>query len=123
MDFQTAIAYLPAEENTHDRRARPAIGYWWFFLFVFLANTVLSIVDGILFGDAQVLGGIFSLAVLVPAVCVAGRRLHDTGRSAWWLLICFVPVVGALVLIWWFIQRGEDGANEYGPDPLADAAA
>ncbi len=123
MDFQTAIrTCLQEKYATIDGRARRS-EFWWFFLFVFLANTVLSIVDAILFGDAQIVGALFSLAVFVPAVCVAGRRLHDTGRSAWWLLISFVPVIGALVLIWWFIQRGADGANEYGPDPLADAAA
>jgi hypothetical protein len=52
-----------------------------------------------------------------------GRRLHDTGRSAWWLLIGLVPLVGFLVLLWWFVQKGTDGSNEYGPDPLAGERA
>ncbi|MEQ8481125.1 MAG: DUF805 domain-containing protein [Hoeflea sp.] len=122
MDFQTAVrTCLKEKYATIDGRARRS-EYWWFFLFVFLCNLVLGIVDAILFGEAQVLQGIFSLAILVPAVCVAGRRLHDTGRSAWWLLICFIPVVGGLVLIWWFIQKGEEGANAFGADPLATKA-
>lgn len=64
------------------------------------------------------LAGIFGLAILLPSICVGGRRLHDTGRSAWWLLLVLIPLVGFLVLLWWFIQKGSDGANEYGPDPV-----
>ncbi|WP_422372491.1 DUF805 domain-containing protein [Hoeflea sp.] len=119
MDFQTAVRICLKEKYaTIAGRARRS-EYWWFFLFVFLCNLVLGIVDAILFGEAQVLQALFSLAILVPAVCVGGRRMHDTGRSAWWLLLVLIPLVGSLILLFMFAQKGTDGPNEYGPDPLA----
>ncbi len=66
----------------------------------------------------QPLSLVLSLALLLPAVAVAVRRLHDIGRTAWWLLIGFVPLVGALVLLW-FYTRPSDGPNAWGaPQPL-----
>ncbi|WP_417411248.1 DUF805 domain-containing protein [Hoeflea sp.] len=123
MDFQTAVrTCLQEKYATIAGRARRS-EYWWFALFALIGNGVLGIIDAILFGDAQILSGLFSLAILLPSICVAGRRMHDTGRSAWWLLLCFIPLIGILVLLWWFIQKGTDGRNEYGPDPLADQPA
>ncbi len=118
MEFQTAVRTCFQKYATISGRARRS-EYWWFALFALIANIVLSIIDSIVFGDARVLSGIFSLVLLLPSICVAGRRLHDTGRSAWWLLLGLIPLIGFLVLIWWFIQKGTDGSNEYGPDPLA----
>lgn len=122
MDFQTAVRTCFQKYATISGRARRS-EYWWFVLFSLIGNLILGIVDAILFGDAQVLSAIFSLAILLPSICVAGRRLHDTGRSAWWLLLMLIPLIGFLVLLFWFIQKGTDGPNEYGPDPLAGAAA
>jgi uncharacterized membrane protein YhaH (DUF805 family) len=94
--------------------------FWWFALFTTAGSILLSFVDAGLFGAGQagILSGLFSLAVLLPSICVAGRRLHDIGRSAWWLLIGLVPIIGLLVLLWWYIQPGTSGPNDYGPDPL-----
>lgn len=61
--------------------------------------------------------GAFSLASLIPGIAVAVRRLHDTGRSAWWLLLLLVPFVGWIVLIVFYCLEGERGPNRYGPDP------
>lgn len=118
MDFQTAVRTCFQKYATISGRARRS-EYWWFALFLLIGNGVLSLVDTILFGDANVLSAIFSLATLVPSICAGGRRLHDTGRSAWWLLLGLIPLIGFLVLLWWFVQKGTDGSNEYGPDPLA----
>ncbi|EDQ31530.1 putative membrane protein [Hoeflea phototrophica DFL-43] len=118
MDFQTAVRTCFQKYATISGRARRS-EYWWFFLFLMLVNLVLSLVDGVLFADKQILGGLFSLATIIPAVCAGGRRLHDTGRSAWWLLIGLIPIVGTLVLLFFFVQKGTEGSNEYGPDPLA----
>jgi uncharacterized membrane protein YhaH (DUF805 family) len=119
MDFQTAVRTCFQKYATISGRARRS-EYWWFALFLLIGNVVLNGVDAILFGgDTQLLSAIFSLATIVPSVCAGGRRLHDTGRSAWWLLIGLIPLVGFLVLLWWFVQKGTDGSNEYGPDPLA----
>jgi uncharacterized membrane protein YhaH (DUF805 family) len=122
MDFQTAVRTCFQKYATIAGRARRS-EYWWFVLFIFAGNIVLGLVDQIVFGSAQVLSGIFGLATLVPSVCVAGRRLHDTGRSAWWLLLIVIPLIGFLVLLWWFVQKGTDGSNEFGPDPLAGEPA
>lgn len=63
----------------------------------------------------------YSLVVAVPTLAVVVRRLHDVGRSAWWLLIGVVPVLGQIVLFVFLVSRGEDGANRFGPDPKAAA--
>jgi len=66
------------------------------------------------------LAGTAMVAVLSwLGICLAARRLHDIGRSAWWLLAFVVPVIGALWLFWLlFLRRGSEGENRYGPDPL-----
>ena len=92
------------------RAARPE--YWYWVLFVFVVSLVLSIVDRVLpFGLLQVL---FALATILPGIAVGCRRLHDIDRSGWWLLIAFVPVVGAILLIVWACQPGTSGANQFG---------
>ncbi|MCC6909902.1 MAG: DUF805 domain-containing protein [Phycisphaerales bacterium] len=57
------------------------------------------------------------LAVLVPCIAVGVRRLHDTGRSGLWLLIAFIPVVGGLALLVFFVLDSEPGTDAYGPNP------
>ena len=66
--------------------------YWMFFLFNILISFGLGFVEGIV-GGPGVLGMIYSLAILVPAIAVGIRRLHDTGRSGWWLLISLIPLI------------------------------
>ena len=122
MDFQTAVRTCFQKYATISGRARRS-EYWWFVLFLFAGNVVLGLVDQIVFGSAQVRSAIFGLTTLVPSICAAARRLHDTGRSAWWLLLIIIPLIGFLVLLWWFVQKGTDGSNEYGPDPLAGEPA
>ena len=67
--------------------------------------------------QVSILSGIYGLAVLIPGLAVAVRRLHDTGRSGWWLLIGLVPLIGAIVLIVFMATDGEPGDNAYGPNP------
>lgn len=89
-----------------------------------ISNFVLGIVDRILFGMAvdgqqvSLLGALFSLAVLLPNIAVGVRRLHDLDKSGWWYLLILIPLVGALVLIYFFVQKGTDGPNRFGADPL-----
>ena len=91
-------------------------------LILFIA---LAVVDGALFApmmgfeafseDAgQPLSFLASLALLLPNLAVSVRRLHDTDRSGWWLLLAIIPIIGSLVLLFFMIQRGTDGANRFG---------
>ena len=89
-----------------------------FILFSFLISLVLAIVEGVI-GLPAVLSGLYSLGVLVPSIAVLFRRLHDTGRSGWWVLVLFVPLLGALAILYFTTQEGEAGDNAYGPNPKA----
>lgn len=121
-------------------RARPK-EYWLFWLFCVVTIVVLSFVDsalglggmseryarmgptGFAWGVQNrggLLTGLFALGILIPSLAVAVRRLHDTDRSGWWLLIGFVPIIGAIVLIIFFISGGTRGPNRFGPDPLEE---
>jgi uncharacterized membrane protein YhaH (DUF805 family) len=86
--------------------------YWFFILFQFLVVVALSIVDLVV--GTGVLSSIASLALLLPTLAVGARRLHDTDKSGWWLLIGLIPLIGAIVLIVFFCQEGTPGANRYG---------
>jgi uncharacterized membrane protein YhaH (DUF805 family) len=85
---------------------------------------VISLVLGLLY---QVTGSsifsyvsyIVSLALLVPGIAVAWRRLHDIGKKGTWYFLSLIPVVGWIILIVWFCQEGVRGDNEFGPDPKA----
>ncbi|MDO4769587.1 MAG: DUF805 domain-containing protein [Brachymonas sp.] len=90
--------------------------YWYFALFYFLVSLPFML-HLFATGDAESLvakiGDIISLALALPNLAVSTRRLHDTGRSGWWLLIALTGI-GAFVLLYWYIKEGDDGANEYG---------
>ena len=90
--------------------------YWYWVLFVIVVSIVASIIDAVL--GTTLFNPIFSLAVLLPSIAVGVRRLHDLDRSGWWLLLSLIPLIGAIVLIVWFVGRGTPGANRFGPDPL-----
>lgn len=93
-------------------------GFWYPWLCLVIINIVLGIIDGILF-QASILSGIFSLAVLIPGISLSTRRLHDIGKSGWWYLIAFIPLIGGILLIIWWAKEGDKGDNAYGPDPKA----
>ena len=92
--------------------------YWYFVLFNLIVAVVLALVDSVVrkilgFG---VFGTLYGLAVLLPGLAVSIRRLHDTDRSGWWLLLALVPLVG-LVLIFFMAQDSDAGTNRYGQNP------
>jgi uncharacterized membrane protein YhaH (DUF805 family) len=117
MDFSQAIKTCLNKYATFSGRAQRS-EYWYFFLFMVVVNVVASVLDSAIFGDIPVLYLIATLAIIVPSIAVGVRRLHDTDRSGWWLLLGFIPVVGAIVLIVFFCQPGTVGLNQFGPDPL-----
>jgi len=108
-----------------DGRARRK-EYWFFALFNFVIVLVLATLD-VGFGTFDpesglgVLSGIYTLAVFLPAIGVTIRRLHDTDRSGWWILITLIPVIGAIWVLVLLVLDGTAGQNQYGPDPKAAA--
>ncbi|MBI4747515.1 MAG: DUF805 domain-containing protein [Acidobacteria bacterium] len=95
--------------------------YWMFLVFNVVISIVLGVVDGVA-GTATETGiglisSVYSLAVLVPGIAVTVRRLHDTDRGGLWILIAFVPCIGALILLFFMFQAGKPGSNQYGPNP------
>jgi uncharacterized membrane protein YhaH (DUF805 family) len=108
--------------------------YWYFALFSTIISIILTMIDvsmgsgaaeTAMSGDAEMamsvnmgwLSGIYSLAVLLPSLGVSIRRLHDTDHSGWWLLIAFIPLIGAIVLLVFMVKDSTAGNNEYGPNP------
>jgi uncharacterized membrane protein YhaH (DUF805 family) len=96
--------------------------YWFFILFNILISMALGYVDW-LTGNINpetglgILSGIYALGVMIPGMAVSVRRLHDTDRSGWWLLITFVPVIGAIVFLYFMVLDSNPETNEYGPSP------
>ncbi|MEZ5278024.1 MAG: DUF805 domain-containing protein [Opitutaceae bacterium] len=123
MNWYLAALKKYAVFNGRARRSE----FWYFVLFNLIVSIVLTVVDGIT-GSLNaatgmgLLSGLYSLAVLIPSISVAVRRLHDTERSGWWVLIGLIPLVGAIVLIVFAVQEGTSGANRFGEDPKAAAA-
>ncbi|MDF2479638.1 MAG: hypothetical protein K0S24_5121 [Sphingobacterium sp.] len=92
--------------------------YWMFVL----ANLLIGVVFGILGQIASLfsyISGLISLALLIPSIAVAVRRLHDTNKSGWFLLLALIPFVN-LYLIYLLVIEGDKGPNQYGPDPKAE---
>jgi len=105
----------------------PRIEYWTFFLFHLIIQLALAVIEGLAgFArqtDQSVLAGLYSLIIFVPALAVTVRRLHDTGRSGWWSLIGFLPIIGAIGLLVFLVRDSQPGENEYGPNPKGAIAA
>ncbi len=102
MNFGQAISTCLSRYATFSGRAsRPE--FWWFFLFQILASVAASML-----GDT--VAALVSLALLLPALAVGVRRLHDIGKSGWWQLLVLTGI-GLLVLIYWWVQPTAEGSN------------
>jgi uncharacterized membrane protein YhaH (DUF805 family) len=120
MDFLPAVTTCLRKYATFEGRASRS-EFWWFVLFNTLVGAAARIVDvasGHRDGDG-VLSGLVWLALLLPSLAASCRRLHDIGRSGWWMLVDFVPLLGWLVTLYWNCSKGDAGENLYGTDPLA----
>jgi uncharacterized membrane protein YhaH (DUF805 family) len=96
-----------------------------FILVSLIVSFALGFVDGLtgLYDESTGLGvfsGAYAIAILLPLLAVGARRLHDTGRSGWWLLMWVIPIIGAIVLIVFWATEGDAGPNDYGPDPMEE---
>ena len=90
--------------------------YWMFALFNFLISLALAFIDGAL-GVGGLLSFVYGLAIIIPGLSVTIRRLHDTDRSGWWVLIAFVPILGVLILLVFMVLDSTPGRNRFGPNP------
>lgn len=90
--------------------------YWMFCLFNFIISIAIGVVEGLL-GTMGIIGLIYCFAILLPGIGVSIRRLHDIGKTGWWLLIAFVPLLGAIVLLIFMVLDSQPGDNQYGPNP------
>ena len=112
MNFITAVKTVLTEKYaTFTGRARRS-EFWWFSLATLLLGMVLGLIG------IKILSGIVNLALLIPSIAVGVRRLHDIGKSGWWYLLAFVPLVN-LYLLYLLIKDSQPGENEYGPNPKA----
>ena len=94
--------------------------YWMFTLFNIIIGGVLYAVYAATGSSIfMILYVLYFVAVFVPSLAVGVRRLHDTNRTGWWLLLGFVPFIGGIVLIVFCALEGDRGANQYGADPKA----
>jgi len=98
--------------------------YWMFFLFNFIFACVAIVLDRVLGLTIKDIGYgpiylLYALGTLIPGIAVGIRRLHDTGRSGWYMLVAFIPCVGGIILLVLFATPGDVGENEYGPDPYS----
>ena len=101
--------------------------FWWFTLFTYIVGFVLGFVDGLLITSTEnaffaLLGfsGLFQLGVFLPTLAVTARRLHDTDKSGWWMLL-YLTIIGGIVVFIFTLLRGNEGSNKYGEDPYAVA--
>ncbi len=100
--------------------------YWYYTLFYLLVLAALIWAD-VWFGtyhaklEVGLLSGIYALAMVVPSIAVAARRLHDIGKSGWWQLIALIPFIGAIVLFAFLVRDSQATQNEYGANPKAMA--
>lgn len=96
--------------------------YWYFFLFHTIISIVLVVIDAMTGGinpevGMGLLSGLYTLAVLIPGLAVTVRRLHDTGKSGWWVLLFLIPLIGLIVWLVFMVQDSKPGKNQYGANP------
>ena len=118
MKFTESVKTVYSKYATFSGRATRS-EYWWFVLFLYatiLSAVLLGVATGI---DKPILAliGIFVVLSFIPIVALRVRRLHDIGKSGWWIFLGLVPYIGGFILFI-FSVMGSDGENEYGPDPF-----
>jgi uncharacterized membrane protein YhaH (DUF805 family) len=117
MTFGSAISNVLSNYANFSGRASKS-EFWWWFLFFTLLMIAVGMVSAVL---SDSLGGLLSglvwLGLFLPNLAVHVRRLHDTGHSGWWLLIFFIPLIGFIVLLVWFLSASTPLANSYGEPP------
>ncbi len=140
MNIKTAVStcYRDKYIDVSSRAMRSE--FWWFLLAFLVIWQVLALIDAAAFApiytltmqspvmpegipvDFGPMSTIFLIVSIIPLITVTMRRLHDTGKSGWWLLLTFVPVIGFLVVFVFAAMKGTEGPNRFGPNPLGPVA-
>lgn len=110
IDWYTSVLKRYAEFS--GRAARPE--YWYFALVNLIIYVVVYIIATVVSSSLTLVADLYALAVLIPSLAVGVRRLHDTNRSGWWLLIGLIPLLGGIVLLVFVCLPGTPGENRYG---------
>ncbi len=119
MNFKESVTTCFQKYVDFDGRASRS-EYWWFYLFYFVSYIGIAILDSMITGG--IIAVLYSLALMIPSITAGVRRLHDTDRVGWWMLIALIPLVGVIVLIIFLAHKGTPGENRFGPPPvLTDA--
>lgn len=118
MNYYLAVLKKYAVFSGRARRAE----YWYFLLFNIIFSIIVGILDSIIgtsntVGPYGLLQVIFLLALIIPGIAVAIRRLHDIGKSGWMLLISLIPIIGGIWLLILLARDSNPGDNKYGPNP------
>lgn len=99
--------------------------YWWFWLVIVIANVLTASLDAWIFdvpwGQYRLFSAVLVLALVLPSIAVSVRRLHDTNRSGWWYLIGFLPIIGGIVLLVFYVQDSRE-PNRFGAPPRVTIA-
>ena len=115
MNLKEAVTSVFTKYATFNGRARRS-EYWYFVLFNFVVSAVLGVLANAI-GVASTLSNLYSLAVLIPGLAVAWRRLHDIGKPGYCYFIFLIPIVGWILFLVWMCKDSQPGDNKYGPNP------
>lgn len=127
MNFPTAVKTVLSKYAQFEGRASRS-EYWYWVLALIVTSIILSVIEGAIIAPSigfepfdpeagQPLQLLMIMVVFLPSLAVSVRRLHDGGRSGWWIFIQLVPFVGSLILLWWYVLPGDQADNEFGTPP------
>lgn len=126
LSFGASVSRVFSKYATFGGRATRS-EYWWFYLFTVLVSVALSILQSVagqdngFAGFISIVSLLISLALFIPVLAVTVRRLHDTNRAGWWVLIGLIPLVGAIILLVFVLLRSDEVDNRFGPAPTVVA--
>ena len=93
------------------RASRPE--FWWYYLVYVIASLIVALIDNEI-GAGNILLVIFALALFLPTLAVTFRRLHDSDKRGWWVLIQLIPIVGTIIMLIFLVSKGTPGDNRFG---------